>query len=73
MYAHACRNYKDMIEKQKYVRIFSVIWRFLKTINEHVTVNLEYREHLKYFGNVYSVMTNHIEDQDTRANHKTTN
>ena len=32
--------------------------------------NLENCVHLKYFGNVYCVMTNHIGDQDKRANHK---
>ena len=32
--------------------------------------NFENCEHVKYFGNVYCVMTNHIGDQDMRANHK---
>ena len=34
---------------------------------------VENHEHLQYFGNVYCVMANHIEDQDMQANHKTTN
>ena len=39
----------------------------------HLLSNLENREHLKYFGDVYCVMTNHTGDQDTRANRKTAN
>ena len=36
----------------------------------HLLSNLENCEHLKYFMNVYCVMTNHIGDQDTQANTK---
>ena len=32
--------------------------------------NSKNSEHLKYFVNVYCVMTNHLGDQDTRVNHK---
>ena len=35
--------------------------------------NLVNSEHRNYFRNVYCVMTIHIGDQDTRANHKITN
>ena len=32
--------------------------------------NLEICEHLKIFGNVYCVISNHIGDQDMSANHR---
>ena len=35
-----------------------------------IAVLRENREHLKYLGNVYCVMTNHIKDQDMQTNHK---
>ena len=35
--------------------------------------DLENREHLKYFRNVYCVMTNHSKDQGKQTTHKTTN
>ena len=34
-------------------------------IRKALLSKLESREHLKYFGNVYCVMTNHIGDKDT--------
>ena len=43
---------------------------FCASCKLHFLSHLENSEHLKYFGNVYCVMTNHNGDQDMRANHK---
>ena len=43
--------------------LMPLTWKKLAGIENH--------EHLKYFENDYCVMTNHIREQDIRANHKT--
>ena len=46
----------------------TMIENFMKLLS-----NLENCEHLKYFGNVYCVVTNHTRDQAMQENHKATN
>ena len=60
------REIKLEFEKAVVVRVVSFQERPLLSTSE-------IREHLKYFGNVYYVITNHIGDQNTRVNHETTN
>ena len=52
---------------------WSLLDNLVNCLRVYITFKPTNSEHLKYFRNVYCVMSNHSKDQGMPTNHKTTN